>query len=202
MTNPRTRESMSRRAALAGLSAAGAGLALTTAGVHAAAATATADLASHPLVGTWLSGPGANDLGFVHFAADGNLALTGGVAGVNPDGSAAYFDPPMGVWEPVGGSGAHVTFAWANRDATGKMTGTVTVDAYPVADADGESFWDDGTRGVVTLRGPDGVVTDTIKTVPKTAGVRVRPGKPGYEAVLAILASPPAATPESGTPTT
>jgi hypothetical protein len=37
--------------------------------------------------------------------------------------------------------------------------------------------------------------------VPRVVGVRVLPGKPGYEEVLALIAAQPAATPMASTPT-
>jgi hypothetical protein len=107
----------------------------------------------------------------------------------------------MGVWEPVSERGIHVTFTGQNRDATGAVTGTVTVDGYPVANEDGMSFWDDGTQAVVTLRDPTGAVTQVINTVPRVAGVRATPGKISYEEALAMLAAQPAATPAAATPT-
>ena len=52
--------SVSRRAALAGFSAAGAGLDLAAAGAHVAAQATTGDSAGHPMVGLWQLDPGPN----------------------------------------------------------------------------------------------------------------------------------------------
>jgi hypothetical protein len=54
---------------------------------------------------------------------------------------------------------------------------------------------------VITLRDPTGAVTQEITGVPRVTGVRVYPGKPGFEELLALFAARQPATPESGTPT-
>jgi len=149
------------------------------------------------MVGTWLVGTSANDLQLVHVDADGNMDFQGSVAPTVTDGVTTYNDTFMGVWEPDGERGIHVTFTWATRDASGAVTGATTVDGYPVASDDGNSFVDDGTRVVVTLRDPSGAVTQEITGVPRVTGVRVTPGKPGYEEVLALIAAAATATPTS-----
>lgn len=186
---------VSRRSALAGLSAGGLGVALSTR--RAAAQDATAEMANHPLVGIWLAGANVNELGLVHLAADGSSTFQGGSIATGPDDALTFSGSAMGVWEPVSERGIHITFTWQNRDATGAVTSTVTVNGYPVANEDGRSFWDEGTQAVVTVRDPTGAVIEEINGVPRVAGVRVTPGKPGYEEALAMLASPAAATPES-----
>ena len=159
-------------------------------------------MATHPMVGTWLSGTNVIDLAVVHWDADGNMTIqgAGGLAPVapGPDGALTYHTSPfMGVWEPEGERGIHITFTTANYDALGTLTGTVSVDAHPLASADGRSFWDDGTRVVVAFRDATGAITQEVTSVPPVAGVRMAPGKPGYDEVLALLASGPAATPTS-----
>src|SRR5687767_6355105 len=186
---------VSRRTALAGLSAGGLGVAL--AARHAAAQDATAEMANHPLVGVWLAGANVNELGLVHLAADGSSTFQGGSIATGPDDALTFSGSAMGVWEPVSERGIHITFTWQNRDPTGAVTSTVTVDGYPVANEDGMWFWDDGTQAVVTVRNPTAAVIEEINGVPRVAGVRMTPGKPGYEEALAMLASPAAATPES-----
>ncbi len=201
MTTSNTGQSVSRRTALAGLGAGGLALALATTTRHASAQDAAAEMAKHPMVGTWLAGTGPNDLGLTHFDADGNVNLQGSVIAARPDGAPTYTDPAMGLWEPVSARGIHLTFTWASRDATGAVTGTTTVDGYPVASEDGRSFVDDGTKVVVTLRDPAGAVSKVIHTVPVVTGVRMTVGKPGYAEVLAMIAARQTATPETGTPT-
>jgi hypothetical protein len=192
---------LSRRTALGRVAAVGAAVGLGSRVGRVAAQDAATEMANHPLVGTWLAGANVNELGLVHWDADGNSTMQGGSIATGPDGALTFSGSAMGFWEPVSERGIHLTFTWQNRDATGAVTGTVTVDGYPVANEDGMSFWDDGTQVVVTLRDPTGAVTQVINTVPRVAGVRVTPGKPGYEEALAMLATPSAATPETGTPT-
>ncbi len=57
MTTPQRASSVSRRSALAGLGADGLGVALAATTRHAAAQDAATERAAHPLVGTWLAGP-------------------------------------------------------------------------------------------------------------------------------------------------
>ena len=186
---------LSRRTALAGLGAGGLGLALATTSRPAAAQDAASEMAHHPLVGTWLSGTGPNDIAINYWGADGSMTLTAIIIPMGSEGSFTYNDQAMGVWEPISERGIHITFTWTTRDATGAPIGSTTVEGYPVASEDGMSFLDDGTQVVVTLRDPTGAVTQVINTVPRVIGVRVRPGKPGYEEVLALLAASPVATP-------
>ena len=152
-------------------------------------------MANHPLVGTWMTGTSPADFAVVHWDADGNMTNNGFFATPGPDGTVIHSNPFAGVWEPDGERGIHITFMALTYDAAGAVTGTITVDGYPVANEDGNSFWDDGTRVVVTLRDATGAVSQEIATVPAVAGVRMAPGKPGYDEVLAMLAAGPAATP-------
>jgi hypothetical protein len=200
MTPSRPRGSVSRRTALSGLGAGSLGLTLAATVRHAAAQDAATEMATHPMVGTWLAGTGPNDLGLTHFDADGNADFQSSVVAAGSDGALTYNDPRMGVWEPISERGIHLTFTWASRDATGAVTGTFTVDGYPVASEDGQSFVDDGTKVVVTLRDPAGATTQVINTVPRVSGVRMTPGNPGYEELLAMIAAQPGATP-AATPT-
>ena len=197
MSNASTKHIVTRRTALAGLSAGGIGVALAATARSASAQDAATEMANHPLVGTWLAGTGPNDLQLVHWDADGNMDWQWNVAPTVTDGVTTYNDTVMGVWEPDSERGIHISFTWASRDASGAVTGTTTVDGYPVASDDGSSFVDDGTRAVVTLRDPSGAVTQEITGVPRVTGVRVTPGKPGYEEVLALIAAAATATPTS-----
>jgi hypothetical protein len=190
MTNP-----VSRRTALAGLGAGGVGLALAATAQHASAQDTAAEMATHPLVGTWMTGTGTGDFGVAHWDADGDMTLNGLLPTPGPDGTVIHGSPFAGVWEPDGDRGIHHTMMALTYDAAGAVTGSVTVDGYPVATEDGDAFWDDGTRAVVTLRDAAGAVSQETTGVPAVAGVRMMPGKPGYDELLAMLAARPAATP-------
>ncbi|MBA2470500.1 MAG: hypothetical protein H0V37_13935 [Chloroflexia bacterium] len=70
------------------------------------------------------------------------------------------------------------------HDAAGAFTGTLTVDGYPVASEDGQSFHDDGTRVRLTFRDLAGVVTMVIGedgSLPAVFGNRMSPGAPGFQ---------------------
>ena len=195
MTTPQRASSVSRRTALAGLGAGGLGVALAATTRHAAAQDAATERAAHPLVGTWMTGTSPADFAVAHWDADGNMTNNGLFALPGPDGSVIHSNPFAGVWEPDGDHGIHITMMALTYDAAGAVTGTITVDGYPVATEDGNSFWDDGTRAVVTLRDATGAVIQEIATVPAVAGVRMMPGKPGNDELLAMLAAGPGATP-------
>ena len=149
MTTHRTPATVSRRTALAGLGAGSLSLI-----AHPALARKATDMATHPLVGTWISGSGPNDLTLNHWGADGSVSLQSSTYPVEVDGVLTYNDSVFGVWEPTTERGAHITFTWITRDATGAALSSTTVDGYPVASEDGMSFIDEGTQVVVTVRDP------------------------------------------------
>ena len=142
MTIPNNHHSVSRRAALAGLSAAGAGLDLAAAGAHVAAQATTGDTAGHPMVGLWQLDPGPNpptgsrfDFFLVH--ADGTYHEWGGLA----VGSA------LGIWRPTGERTADLMLNYVDTDPTTKTEtpGTATFrtkiqidDAGNASTADGD----------------------------------------------------------------
>ena len=198
MSTSTTRQSVSRRTALAGLGAGGLGLALAAAAHPAAAQDAATDPSKHPIVGTWLNGRDPANLWVTHWAPDGNMTVSADIVATGPDGAKTYNDIHMGTWEPVSERGIHFTFTFTSHDETGAATGTTTVDGYPVASEDGASFWDDGTKVTVTIRDTTGAVTNVLGPGMEGAGlggVRMRPGKPGYDEMLALLAARTAATP-------
>jgi hypothetical protein len=197
MTTLNNGQSLSRRTAMTGLGGAGLGLALAATARSVVAKDAAVDMANHPLVGTWLAGTSPTDIALNYWGADGSMTLQTTIYPGQSDGSVVYNDQAMGVWEPIDARGIHITFTWATRDASGASRGSTTVDGFPVASEDGMSFVDEGTKVVITLRDPTGAVTQVINTVPRVIGVRVRPGNPGYEDLLALLAASPVATPTS-----
>ena len=78
---------LSRRTALAGLSAAGLGLALTATGRGASAQEETGDLAGHPLTGTWAALTPGGVVPQIH-GADGSI-----ITAFPP----TYVDPALGL---------------------------------------------------------------------------------------------------------
>lgn len=197
MTAP-TGPAVSRRTALAGLGASGLALAAVT----RPAAARDIDLATHPLVGTWLAGRAPNDIGVAIWGPDGSMTNNKPTVSVGSDGKITYSDPALGSWVPVSARGIHFIFTNRTYDATGALTGYFTVEGFPVASEDGLSFWDDAKRAFVTIRDPAGTVVQRIGPGgPGIGGVRLVPGKSGYAEMLAMLAARRTATPEAGTPT-
>jgi len=102
--------SVSRRAALAGLGAAGIGAALATVG--SAAARQDVPLADHPIVGLWQYdggfGPlqGGRDWTYEIFHADGTYVAWGGL----------NVGAALGIWRPTGERTAEVLFIWQDTD--------------------------------------------------------------------------------------
>jgi hypothetical protein len=204
MTPSTSRSPVSRRTALAGISGGGLGLvALATS--HASAQDASVDIATHPIVGAWLAGRAPNDIGVTLWSADGTMTNnTGPAIGTGADGALVYSDPTIGSWVPVSDRGIHFIFTHRMYDPAGKLVGYGTVEGYPVVSDDGASFWDDGTQVTVTIRDANAAVLQVMgpgMTDAGIGGVRLIPGKSGYDEMLAMLASRTPASPEAGTPT-
>jgi hypothetical protein len=192
MTTHHNTRSVSRRTALAGLAGGGVGMALF-AGTRAAQ---DAPDANHPMVGAWLvvtvDGPAP---AFVK--ADGSFLHSSAPVSVGPDGAISYPSPQNGVWEPDPDNerGIHFTTVQNIHDATGTLAGTLTVDGYPIASEDGQSFHDDGTRVRLTFRDASNNVTMVLGedgSLPPVIGNRMVPGAPDFPE-----ATPAAATPAS-----
>jgi hypothetical protein len=196
MTTSSSAQAVSRRTALAGISATGLGLALAATTHHASAQET--DLANHPLTGTWLAManpplPESPQIAAPSlFGADGSVLLMFPLTQVGPQGvvfNSAY----VGTWEADGERRGHFTAVQVTSDANGTFTGTSTVDGYPVVSEDGQTFIDDGSKVLVTIRDPAGAIVQQFPGAggrPVT-GMRMGPSNPGF----------PTATPEAGTPT-
>ncbi len=185
MTTSRPDQPVSRRTALAGLGAAGAGLALAATVHPAAAQEATPDaLASHPIVGTWFEEfdpghPGAL-LDVTAFHADGTVTESHPIGGTG-----------IGIWRPTGERTYDQVVKFQNvsdRPGTfvpGTVTGTFTL----TIDEGGDTLAYEGT---VDLRAMDGT---TITNFP-TSGSGAR----RMTMESAVPPTTPAATP-AATPT-
>ena len=196
MTPSRSSTAVTRRAALAGLGAGGLGLVLATA--HPAAAQdAAADLANHPLTGTWmgLANPPLPDdpqvFGPALFGADGTVLLLFPLTQVGPQG-VQFNAPYVGTWAADSERRGHFTAVQLLSDANGANLGSVTVDGYPEVSEDGRTFVDDGSRVLVTIRDPAGAIVDQFPGAgarPVT-GTRMGPGNPGFPAAALDAATP------------
>jgi hypothetical protein len=198
MTISTTIETISRRTALTGLAAGGLGLALATTCVGASAQAAATDLANHPLAGTWLAmanPPLPEDPQIAvpsYYGADGSVLLMFPLSALGPQG-VVFGAAGVGTWEADGEQRGHFTAVRVMSDANGTFTGTTTIDGYPEVSQDGQTFIDDGSKAIITIRDPAGAIVQQFPGAgarPVTA-MRMGPSIPGF----------PEATPEAGTPT-
>lgn len=191
---------VSRRTALTAMGTGGLGVALT-ANNRSVVAHDSRDAASHVAVGTWLAGQTLDKISPVIISSDGTLTNSGPTVSVGQGGAIAFNTPPLGVWEPIDDRLIHITFIELDFDATGAPVGTFTVDGFPQFSEDGESFLDIGDMAYFTVRDTTG--GNAQKTMAVDAGfiavkgVRVRPGKPGFDELVALFASQESATPTS-----
>jgi hypothetical protein len=198
MTIPRT-DTVSRRTALAGLGAGGLGLALAATVRPAAAQDTTADaLAEHPLTGTWLAManpplPDAPQFAAPSFyGADGSVLLIFPLTQMGPQGvvfNSAY----VGTWQADSERRGHFTAVQVLSDANGTFLGTTTVDGYPEVSEDGQTFIDDGSRVLVTIRDPSGAIVQQFPGAGSrpVMGTRMGGGSPGFPAGTPAAATPP-----------
>jgi hypothetical protein len=180
-------QSVSRRAALAGLGAVSLSGAL---GARSARAQAMST-ADHPLMGMWLamanpprrSGEDPQFPAPSLFAADGTVVLGFVPAQIGMDGNVQYTGSPMGVWEPYDEQTGHFTAVQVLADMSGKLIGSATIDGHPKVSADGLTFIDDGSLVTVTIRDAAGAI---VTVVPPGAGglpvtaTKMRVGTPGF----------------------
>lgn len=199
MTTPRTVAPVSRRTALAGLGAGSLGLALAARSLDTSAQEATPDdLAGHPLTGTWLAMANPSrpqDPQFPapsYYGADGSVLLIFPTTQAGPQGVVFQSDY-VGTWEADSDRRGHFTAVQSLSDADGAFLGTVTVDGYPEVGEDGQTFVDDGSLAVATIRNAAGAVVQEVSGVfdrPVTA-IRMGPGSPGFPAGATEAATPP-----------
>jgi hypothetical protein len=184
---------VSRRTALAGLSAGGLGLALTAAARPAVAQDAATAMAKHPIVGVWMVttpiGPG-----LAVFSADGTHI--GGVpaASAGPQG-VTFTGAQVGTWAPIDERAIHFTGVQLLTDASGAFTGTVTIDGHPRVSEDGRTFVDDAPETTITVRDAANNVVEVVTPYPggvPATGVRMGVGASGF----------PEGTTGTATPTT
>jgi len=108
-----------------------------------------------------------------------------------------FVSPYAGTWEAESDRRGHFTATQLLSDARGAFLSSVTVDGYPEVSEDGESFVDDGSRVIVTIRDVTGAIVPAAwDRCPTGTGIRMAPGVPGFpQGTLA------AGTPMAGTPT-
>jgi hypothetical protein len=174
-------ESISRRAAITGLGAAGAALALAARPL--VAQDSAGGMTSHPIVGTWYFDFPTEDfgtlVGYSSFHADGTRTDLHPFAG-----------PGIGSWRATGERTGESIFKYQNitLDPNTIVPGTVTAWQTLTVDDSGESLTSDNT--VVELKALDG----TVVALFPSSGLPARR--------LIIEPAPLIATPEAATPTT
>jgi hypothetical protein len=192
VTDQASSNSISRRTALAGLGAGVLGMSLAAAQHASAQDAAPGAMAAHPIVGNWMVNTPAGPAMAV-FLADGTNIQGLPVTQAGPNG-VEFVSTQVGSWEPVDERGVHFTGVQLHSDANGILTGTVTIDAYPVVSEDGLTFLDDDPRSGPIVRDAAGtVVADARGSGPPATGMRMGVG----------IGVPdlPVGSPQSGTPT-
>ena len=193
MTQPQSRDAVSRRTALAGLGAGGLGLALAAAARPAAAQDATAEaMAGHPLVGTWaVMVPGAVIPQI--FGSDGSVVAAFPPNYVDPVLGLAFQGPALGRWEATGERSGHFTVIQARSDAGGAYVGTFQYEANPELNADGQTLINTKPQRVIVRDAANTVTVDQVFQGPPVTATRVG-------ATMESVDLPPA-TPTPATPT-
>lgn len=191
MNHRTTNVTLSRRNALAGLGIGGIGVALATRPTLAHQDSADA-MATHPIVGNWMVTTGAGPAMAV-FLADGTNIQGLPATQAGPNG-VEYVSTQVGSWEPISDRGIHFTGVQLHSDVDGVLTGTVTIDAYPVVSEDGQTIVDNDPRSGPIIRDAAGTVIADLRGIgPPATGVRMGVG--------VGVPDLPAGTPQSGTPT-
>jgi len=159
-------------------------------------------LANHPLTGTWLAmanPPLPDDPQIAApslFGADGTVLLMFPLTQKGPQG-VQFNSAMVGTWEADSERRGHFTAVQILSDADGAFLGSVTVDGFPEVSEDGQTFIDDGSRVMVTIRDAMGAVVQQMPGTgarPVTA-IRMGPGAPGFPDGVS------AGAPMTGTPT-
>lgn len=181
---------LTRRIALGHVGAAAAILGLSGRADYAAAQEATpATLASHPIVGAWLSiappppGPSV-------FAADGTVHIAFAPNYVDPALGLMFQGAMLGMWEPASERGIRFTAIQVLTDPEGMFVGTLTLEGHPLVSEDGQTFTDTSEARGIVRDAANAIVSDDTFTGDVLA-VRITPGSLIF----------PEGAPAAGTPT-
>jgi len=186
MTSSNTHQTVSRRSALAGFGAAGAGLVLAAATQSASAQGDS--LAGHPQIGVWMiDSPIGRAIAV--YSAEGSVITALAASQAGPAG-VAFSSTQIGTWEATSERGAHLTVVQLLSDGAGAYTGSVTVDAFQEVTADGQS-WMSTAGSSITIRDAADNILDVVTDFPPATATRMGPGNAGF----------PDGTPDAATPT-
>jgi hypothetical protein len=186
MSTSNTRQSVSRRTALAGLGAGGLGLALAATARPASAQDAAAEMAHHPLVGLWQNWVGDEPMPwtFSIYHADGTYL----------EWNSLNVGAALGIWRPTGERTAESLYIYRDTDPTTvtETPGTATFRMTIEVDETGNAMT---TAGGLDLRAPDG---SPIATIPGAGAVTATRVTFDHNPATGSTA----ATPTAATPTT
>ena len=181
-----TTSTLSRRGALAGLSAGGLGVALASRGALAQEATPNS-LSGHPQIGVWMvESPIGRAIAV--YSADGSVVTALAASQAGPQG-VAYSSTQIGTWEATGERGAHLTVVHLLSDQAGAYAGSVTVDSFQEVSEDGQT-WISGEGASVTIRDAADMVVDVITDGPPASGTRMGVGRAGFPEGTPAVATP------------
>jgi hypothetical protein len=167
MKTSRNERMISRRSAIVGAGAGAGGLAIASAGITNRVSAQSGSLAEHPMAGTWLvlANPALAETpqtpNVTILAADGTFYAMFPPSDIGRAGPMLQSDL-TGIWEPYDDRRAHFLAFQIQSDANGNVLGMVSIDGYPMASEDGQSFEDDGEMVQVTIRDANGVVLDSF----------------------------------------
>lgn len=186
-----TPHALTRRVTLSHGAAAVAALGLSSRVGQAAAQESTpATLASHPIVGAWITvsaPPPSTSI----FAADGTVIIAWAPTYIDPVLGLTFQAPSLGTWEPAGERGIHFTAVQVLTDAEGTFTGTFTLEGHPLVGEDGQTFTDVTPDARFILRDANNAVLMDQTGAGNVTAVRITPGSLIF----------PEGTPAAGTPT-
>ena len=142
-----------------------------------------------PIVGAWLVINPSDPLNArpAIFAADGTLTIAYVPSYTDPERGVVLQGTAIGVWEPTGERGVHLTYVQALSDLNGTYLGTLTRDAYPEVSDDGQSFRDDGTQVHITFRDAANTIVNEANggggaeaATRQVHAIRMQVGNPGF----------------------
>ena len=192
MSTTDSQHPLSRRTALAGLSAAGLGLALTSPARGAFAQEETGDLAGHPLTGTWAALTPGGVVPQIH-GADGSFIAAFPPNYVDAALGLTFQGPALGRWEADGERTGHFTMIQALSDANGTYVGTFQLAADLEAGTDGQTWSGTKSAHIIMRDAANNVLVDEeIPFDSPVTGTRIGAT---IESLVLPVATPTGATP-------
>jgi hypothetical protein len=182
---------VNRRAALGSVGAAAAVVGLSQLD-SVGAQTPSADLASHPLVGTWAVMTPGGVVPQIH-GPDGSIISAFAPNYVDPTLGLTFQGPALGRWESTGPRSGHFTVIQALSDADGTYLGTFQFEAHPEVSEDGQSFINSTPQRIIVRDAANNITFDQeLPSEPPVTATRIGAT---MESVVLPVTTPPAATP-------